>query len=194
MPRLPGLSLPQGIARQLVGAAALLFITAPAVATWAGTAHATPQAAPAGGVAGATSIGATSIAEGDAPGRDAAAQDTDEAGPATVTHRVTRGETLWSIAEQHLGEGTRYTEIVELNRDTVPSSHWIRPGQTLRLPAAGDGEADAGDDGAGTHTVERGDTLWEIAEEELGSGARYPELVEATDQVEQPDGLSLIHI
>ncbi|KAA9374855.1 LysM peptidoglycan-binding domain-containing protein [Microbispora cellulosiformans] len=33
------------------------------------------------------------------------------------THTVRPGESLWEIAEQHLGDGTRYKEIFRLNRD-----------------------------------------------------------------------------
>ena len=51
-------------------------------------------------------------------------------------------ETLWSIAEQHLGDPLRWHEIAALNlgrtqpdgrRMTDP--HWIRPGWELLLPA-----------------------------------------------------------
>lgn len=39
-----------------------------------------------------------------------------------------------------------------------------------------------------TVTVRAGETLWGIAERELGDGHRYPELVEASAHVVQPDG------
>src|SRR5690606_16560177 len=37
-------------------------------------------------------------------------------------------------------------------------------------------------------TVERGDTLYDLAETHLGDGDRYPEIVEATADLVQPDG------
>lgn len=40
-------------------------------------------------------------------------------------------------------------------------------------------------------TVTSGDTLWEIADEELGDGSRYDELVDATEDTTQPDGRHL---
>jgi DNA-binding SARP family transcriptional activator len=41
------------------------------------------------------------------------------------------------------------------------------------------------------HTVERGDTLWHIAEANLGSGHRHPDLYEASKDTVQPDGRRL---
>ncbi|MBA4084498.1 MAG: hypothetical protein C0493_06085 [Kytococcus sp.] len=191
VPQLPGLSLPQGIARYVVGTAALLFVSLPAVGSWA-----TASAAPMPGDVGSTTASSTALAGGlaatsaagavadqgasDAPTADRAS-DTRE----SVSHEVARGESLWSIAEQRLGDGTRYTEIVDLNRDTIPASHWISPGQTLQLPADAASDTAPSED---TRTVEAGDTLWDIAEDELGSGDRYTEIVDATGSVEQPDG------
>lgn len=47
-------------------------------------------------------------------------------------HTVSSGETLWGIAEQHLGDGQRYTEIVEANDLADPDL--IQPGDRLRIP------------------------------------------------------------
>ena len=54
---------------------------------------------------------------------------------------VQTGDTLWSLAEEHLGDGARYAEIARLNYgrpqpdgQTLTSAHWIRPGWTLTLP------------------------------------------------------------
>ena len=38
---------------------------------------------------------------------------------ATVRHTVRRGETLWSIASDHLGAGDRYPQIAALNTDVL---------------------------------------------------------------------------
>lgn len=50
-------------------------------------------------------------------------------------HTVSAGETLWSIAEQHTGEATRWKQLRRANRLTNP--HQLRVGQTLLIPAAG---------------------------------------------------------
>lgn len=189
VPQLPGLSLPQGIARYIVGTAALLFISVPTVGSWS-TATAAPMTSDATtssstALAGATALAAaTSPSATDTAGSDLAVQTSSER--PTVTHEVTQGESLWSIAEQHLGDGSRYTEILDLNRDSIPSSNWISPGQNLQLPDETPAQAEKD-----THTVQEGETLWQIAQDELGSGDRYTEIVDATGSTEQPDGARL---
>jgi DNA-binding SARP family transcriptional activator len=58
------------------------------------------------------------------------------------TYTVQRGDTLWGIAETHLGDPERYHEIARLNYGRPQSdgrvlndAHWIYPGWTLALPA-----------------------------------------------------------
>jgi DNA-binding SARP family transcriptional activator len=55
-------------------------------------------------------------------------------------------ESLWEIAQQHLGDGRRYKEIFELNADRVQPdgskltiASLIRPGWVLRMPGDADG-------------------------------------------------------
>jgi nucleoid-associated protein YgaU len=50
------------------------------------------------------------------------------------TYTVQSGDTLWKIAEEHLGDGNRYTEIFEANRSVLESPDHILPGQDLKLP------------------------------------------------------------
>ncbi|MBR5879051.1 MAG: LysM peptidoglycan-binding domain-containing protein [Akkermansia sp.] len=47
------------------------------------------------------------------------------------TYTVQRGESLWTIAREQLGKGTRYREIMELNG---LKSDLIKVGQVLKLP------------------------------------------------------------
>ena len=52
------------------------------------------------------------------------------------THVVQPGETLFGIAREHLGDGFRYEELFELNRDRLTSPQSLPAGIVLRLPAA----------------------------------------------------------
>ncbi len=49
-------------------------------------------------------------------------------------HVVSEGDTLWSIAVQHYGDGHRARAIYEANRDQIGDPANLREGQELVLP------------------------------------------------------------
>lgn len=121
----------------------------------------------------------------------------------TVT--VQRGDTLWDIAEHHLGDPLRYTEIRDLNLGrTQPDGRalrdadWIQPGWTLLLPAdATDAAAPVTTTSStavdeATVVVQPGDSLWGIAVKHLGAGGRYREIADLNHDVTQADGARLV--
>ncbi|HET8969911.1 MAG TPA: LysM peptidoglycan-binding domain-containing protein, partial [Candidatus Nanopelagicales bacterium] len=141
-PRIPLLAGPQRSAAALIAAVSLLLV---------------PASAPAGPPPRSV------VPAHGAPGPDAAPPVggprhgpdlVDRAVPPTGSgaHRpkpartyptvvVVRHDTLWRLAERHLGSGLRYREIVELNRGrpqpdggSLTDPHWIYPGWELRLP------------------------------------------------------------
>lgn len=60
---------------------------------------------------------------------------TDDEDEVPLTVQVQRGDTLWVLAERHLGDGRRWPEIYELNRATVGNNpNLILPVQVLQLP------------------------------------------------------------
>ncbi|WP_211754573.1 LysM peptidoglycan-binding domain-containing protein [Nocardioides gansuensis] len=109
---------------------------------------------------------------------------------------VMRLDSLWSIAERVLGEGDRWPEIADLNEGRVmndgtrfAAADHIRPGWELLVPGAPAGRAAA--EVLPEVVVEKGDTLSQIALEELGDANAYPRLVESTADVVQPGGARL---
>lgn len=53
----------------------------------------------------------------------------------TTTYVVVAGDSLWKIAQQHYGTGTRWDEIYQANRDTIQDPNAIWVGQVLVIPA-----------------------------------------------------------
>lgn len=50
-------------------------------------------------------------------------------------YTVKEGDNLWKIAESQLGDGTAYTAIKELNKDTLKGGDTVTVNMKLRLPA-----------------------------------------------------------
>jgi len=47
---------------------------------------------------------------------------------------IEKGDTLWGIAEKTLGNGAKYTEIFEENKEVIEDPDLIFPGQKIRIP------------------------------------------------------------
>jgi len=61
--------------------------------------------------------------------------DTSLGQAATTTYTVQPGDSLWRIAQHHLGDGNRYMEIFYANRDKMESPQSvIHPGDELNIP------------------------------------------------------------
>jgi LysM repeat protein len=178
-PKLPGLGRPQAAAHGLIGLAALLFIAAPIAAQ---AANVGPAAASAPATVGHVQAGTLDQMPAQHGVKVEAKQER-----ATVDHSVKPGESLWSIAEDHFGDGARYKEIAELNRNLLGSRpSFLEPGWVLKLPAAPDSGAPAH-----AYTVQPNDTLSDIAHDELGDADRWTEIYKASTGITQPGGAHL---
>lgn len=120
--------------------------------------------------------GGSQIASSDAPAQSS--------GP----YQVQQGDNLWDIAQNQLGDGTRWHEIYQLNQATIGGDpNLIHVGTQLQMPDATNLTADGGH-----YMVQPGDNLWDISRQQLGDGSRWTELYQANQSV-IGDNPNLIH-
>lgn len=90
-----------------------------------------------------------------------------EAKKKETVYTVKAGDTLSGIAAKY---GTTYQKLAEYNG--IKNPNVISVGQKIKIP----GTSKASTSSVRTYTVKRGDSLWGIAESQLGSGIRYEEI------------------
>lgn len=123
-PRIKGFGSAQGIAGALLAAVIGIFgVVGPANAATIDTSMTTPTTISASQQAGQGNI--------DHQAATAAAQKTDT--PETFKHTVKSGDTLWGLAEQHLGDGAKYKKILDCNPHITDADE-IYAGTTLNIP------------------------------------------------------------
>ncbi|NEC70964.1 LysM peptidoglycan-binding domain-containing protein [Streptomyces rochei] len=139
------------------------------------------------------------------------AQPDSEAATTASVHTVRAGESLWSIAEQELGDGEKWRQIAALNEgramadgQVFHANSFLRAGWQLQMPAdhafeggdrlqpAARTTADAETSSVHTVTVEEGDSLSKIAEKTRGDSTQWPDLFDASRGKPQPEGLPAI--
>lgn len=184
--RLPGLGGPQRVAAGLIFAV-LALSAAPAV----------PAVVPLTVAAQAAPVEAGRPSPVAVPGQPAARHEavatstssTADPGP-TRTHVVTAGDDLWSLAERYYDDGREWRAIARANPNLLTGGpDRLTVGWRLAIPG---GQPDAEATGSRTVTVRRGETLSDLADRELGSPARWPEIFHANRaQLDDPDELEV---
>ena len=172
-PRVPGLGVQQKWAGALIGAVLVMFTGFGAIAGPAPAAHALELHDQRAGAAVSQSIEAAKIHAAAEVAKETPAAETAPAAPTFSQRTIVPGDTLWDIAEQELGDGTRYPEIFEASKHIqqpdgryLTDPNWIYPGWQVNVPVAApapaslpdpqpvpqapvDTTADVVDDGAG---------------------------------------------
>jgi LysM repeat protein len=114
--------------------------------------------------------------------------------PATTatqkTVSVQSGDSLWRLAQENLGRGQRWPELLAANPNIV-NPNQIGAGAQLNLPsavAATPNSARNNSNGAAsTIRVRKGDTLWALARTHLGRSSGWPCLAAANPSISDPD-------
>ncbi|MHB8500788.1 MAG: LysM peptidoglycan-binding domain-containing protein [Candidatus Acidiferrales bacterium] len=113
--------------------------------------------------------------------------------------RVLPGDSLWRLAYENLGRGSRWPELLAANR-WIANPNQIRAGAELHLPVAAATPVAARD--AGSHVlgsrasnikVRKGDTLWSLAKSTLGRSSYWPCLAAANPAISNPNRISADH-
>lgn len=106
------------------------------------------------------------------------------ANDANAAYTIQSGDNLWNIAKDHLGDGSRWTEIYEMNKELLGSNpDLIYPGTNIDLPGQIGEIANQGGTTMSTYTVQPGDNLWNISRDHLGSGADWGQIYHANQDI-----------
>lgn len=99
-----------------------------------------------------------------------------EASGEMQTYTIQRGDNLWNLAKEHLGDGNRWNEIYALNKDLIGSNpNLIHTGSQLNMPGAHGSEI-ANTASSTSYTVQPGDNLWNVSKKFLGEGKNWGEI------------------
>ncbi len=113
--------------------------------------------------------------------------------PVQTVHYVKKNDTPWKLAQQYYGDGTKYPLIVDANPGKIRNGTMMREGVQLVIPSVPESAAPSGNNvtlvrdtprAVGSkYTIREGDTLWSIAQRQLGDGSRYKEIQQANHKV-----------
>ncbi len=94
---------------------------------------------------------------------------------------VRPGDSLWKLAQQNLGRGIRWQEFLAVNPQITDPDR-LRAGARIYVPASATARLSSS-----TIQVQRGDSLWKIAQTRLGNAYSWPCIARANPQVRDAD-------
>jgi LysM repeat protein len=107
----------------------------------------------------------------------------DQSNLESGSYSVHSGDSLWKVAEEKLGDATRWPDIYKLNVDKIGANpDLIHPGLKLDLPEHAQNIATPTQPSS-EYIVQSGDNLWDIAKHVSGSGTHWSEIYHANANV-----------
>ena len=112
---------------------------------------------------------------------------TEEEVKLPATHKVAPGENLWEIAEHYYGSGYNWVDVAKENQ--LGNPNLLVVDQELAIPDVPARHPEGGEIASGKkvadidkYTVERGDSLWKIAEKIYGDGYQWVKIYQANQE------------
>lgn len=93
---------------------------------------------------------------------------------------IQKGDSLWKLAEEHLGDGARWPELAKLNPE-IADPNLVRIGEWVRVPGE---KHDAAEHKV---VVQPGDTLSKVAQDEFGNARAFTCIAEANPALRTAD-------
>jgi len=93
----------------------------------------------AGNMEGVAKVVAYGLQKSDVEAKQVSEEQQDatfEASTDTQYYTIESGDTLWGIAAKFLGNGSKYPEIFEANREVIEDPDKIFVGQKIRIPSS----------------------------------------------------------
>jgi len=100
------------------------------------------------------------------------------------TVQIQPGQTLWRLATEYLGSGYRWHQIAELNPSLSDPTR-IEAGTAIRMPQPT--VQTAGTRNTGNYLVQSGDSMWKIAQAQLGNAGAWVCVAHANPDVQNPN-------